>query len=54
VRSIVFRDHKTGLNRGLVVFSSEAEAEAALNTMDEVELDGRRIKVTIANARRPG
>ena len=48
-------DRETGRSRGFafVTFSSEAEAEAAIQGLNDQELDGRRIRVNIANAR-PG
>ncbi|KAE8164466.1 hypothetical protein BDV40DRAFT_114191 [Aspergillus tamarii] len=54
--SIVMRDRDTGRSRGFgfVTFSAEAEAEAAINALNEQELDGRRIKVNLANARPSG
>ncbi|KAF9292251.1 hypothetical protein BGZ68_009090 [Mortierella alpina] len=51
--TIVMRDRDTGRSRGFgfVTYSSSAEAEAAINALNESELDGRRIRINLANAR---
>jgi len=56
VDSIVMRDRDTGRSRGFgfVTYGSSGEAEAAIGGLNEQELDGRRIKVNLANARGGG
>jgi len=56
VDSIVMRDRDTGRSRGFgfVTFSNGGEADAAISGLNEQELDGRRIKVNLANARGGG
>ncbi len=50
------RDRETGRSRGFgfVTFGSAQEADAAISGLNEQEVDGRRIKVNIANARGGG
>lgn len=47
------RDRDTGRSRGFgfVTYGTSQEADAAINGMNEKELDGRMIKVNVANAR---
>jgi RNA recognition motif-containing protein len=54
--SIVMRDRETGRSRGFgfVTYNRGEEAEAAINGMNDQELDGRRIRVNIANVRGSG
>ncbi|KZT26797.1 RNA-binding domain-containing protein [Neolentinus lepideus HHB14362 ss-1] len=51
--SIVMRDRETGRSRGFgfVTYSSTTEAESAISGLNESDLDGRRIKVNLANPR---
>lgn len=50
------RDRDTGRSRGFgfVTFGTSGEANAAISGLNEQELDGRRIKVNLANARGGG
>ncbi|OCH90246.1 RNA-binding domain-containing protein [Obba rivulosa] len=54
--SIVMRDRDTGRSRGFgfVTYSSSMEADTAISSLNEQELDGRRIKVNLANPRGSG
>ncbi|KAG1716104.1 hypothetical protein ID866_1076 [Astraeus odoratus] len=53
--SIVMKDRETGRSRGFgfVTFTSIEEANAAIDSLHDQDLDGRRIRVNMANAR-PG
>ena len=55
-QSIVMKDRETGRSRGFgfVTFSSEDQAQAAIDNLHDQDLDGRRIKVNLANARPSG
>ena len=55
-QSILMCDRETGRSRGFgfVTYGTEDEANAAIASMNEQELDGRRIRVTMANARGGG
>jgi RNA recognition motif-containing protein len=50
------RDRDTGRSRGFgfVTFAGSEEAEAAINALNNQELDGRPIRVNLANAKPPG
>lgn len=50
------RDRDTGRSRGFgfVTYASQDEANAAIGGLNEQELDGRRVKVNMANARGTG
>ena len=50
------RDRDTGRSRGFgfVTFGSSGEADAAVAGLNDQELDGRRIRVNLANARPSG
>ncbi|KAL4074311.1 hypothetical protein J3A83DRAFT_4128174, partial [Scleroderma citrinum] len=56
IDAIVMKDRETGRSRGFgfVTFSSGAGADAAINGLHEQELDGRRIRVNLANAKGGG
>ncbi len=48
-------DHDTGRSRGVafVEFASGAEASAAIDRLDGYELDGKHLRVNVAEDRRP-
>lgn len=50
------KDRETGRSRGFafVTYASATEAEAAIEGLNEQDLDGRRIRVNLANARPSG
>jgi len=50
------RDRDTGRSRGFgfVTYGTQDEANAAITSFNEQELDGRRVKVNMANARGGG
>ena len=50
------KDRDTGRSRGFgfVTLSNQAEADAAINAMHDQDLDGRRIRVNLANTKSSG
>jgi len=54
VESIVMRDRETGRSRGFGFVTFATEDEAASAVQGQHELDGRNIKVNLANARGGG
>ncbi|PWN30932.1 hypothetical protein BDZ90DRAFT_206734, partial [Jaminaea rosea] len=52
---IVMKDRETGRSRGFgfVTYGTQQEADAAIAALNETELDGRRIRVNMANSRPP-
>lgn len=56
IEAIVVRDRDTGRSRGFgfVHYASEQEADAAISAMDDVDFNGRRIRVAKATERGSG
>ncbi|KAJ7512084.1 putative glycine-rich RNA-binding protein [Mycena galericulata] len=55
-QSVVMKDRETQRSRGFgfVTYSSEQEAQAAIDGMNDQDLEGRRVRVNMANARPSG
>ncbi|KAH7335952.1 hypothetical protein B0J17DRAFT_668472 [Rhizoctonia solani] len=53
---IVMKDRETGRSRGFgfVTYSNNDEANAAVNALNGAEVDGRQLRVNLANARGGG
>ncbi|KAF7350443.1 Glycine-rich RNA-binding protein 4, mitochondrial [Mycena venus] len=53
---ICMKDRDTGRMRGFgfITFSNEQEAQNAINAMNEQELDGRRLRVNLAEKKSGG
>ncbi|KAL7411794.1 hypothetical protein BDY24DRAFT_326600, partial [Mrakia frigida] len=53
---IVMKDRETGRSRGFgfVTYGAQPEADAAITGLNDQDLDGRRIRVNMANSKPAG
>ena len=56
VSAKIVQDHNTGRSKGFgfVEMSNESEAQVAMEKSDGAEMQGRNIKVSLANEKKPG